>query len=260
MNNRINDLISTKKDILSIYFTAGYPALNDTLKIIEKLVEEGVDLIEVGVPFSDPVADGPVIQKSNTKAIENGMTVERLFDQLSGLRELVDIPIIMMSSINPILRFGFENFCKKCHEIGADGLIIPDLPVEEYEEQYKAITTQYDLMNILLITPSTVDDRIAQIDDCSEGFIYMVSSSSTTGNKKSFEDDFGDFATRIEQMNLKNKCITGFGIHDRNSFDKVCEYSVGGIIGSAFVDALVSEEVIEKSIASFMRQFERLKQ
>lgn len=257
MENRINNLLNSKNNILSIYFTAGYPELNDTMKIIEQLEANGADLLEIGVPFSDPVADGPTIQHSNTVAIENGMTVKLLFDQLKEVRKTVDIPLIMMSSLNPILQYGFQNFCEKCREIDVDGLIIPDLPIEEYIDNYKSIVEANGLRNIILVTPASTDERIRLVDENTEGFIYMVSSSSTTGENKNFTSDFKAFASRLEEMKLKNPLITGFGIKDKVSFDQVCEYSKGGIIGSAFVKAVVAESDVSKSIENFMKPFNK---
>ncbi len=253
--NRINELLSSKENILSIYFTAGYPGLNDTVEVVETLEKEGADLIEIGVPFSDPIADGPTIQNTNTKALENGMSVKLLFDQLKDIRKKVDLPLIMMSSLNPIIQYGFEEFCKQCKEVDVDGLIIPDLPVEEYVEEYKEIVEKYDLRNIILITPASTDARIRMVDENTNAFIYMVSSSATTGMNKKFSSDFEDFANRLKAMNLKNPLITGFGIHDRKSFDQVCQFSKGGIIGSAFVKAVTGQKEVEQEIKEFMTQF-----
>ncbi|WP_422358734.1 tryptophan synthase subunit alpha [Reichenbachiella sp.] len=255
MGNRINNLLNIKDNILSIYFTAGYPGLGDTVEVIEELVDNGVDLLEIGVPFSDPVADGPTIQHSNTVAIENGMTVKLLFEQLKDIRKSVDIPLIMMSSLNPIVQYGFENFCKKCKEIDVDGLIIPDLPVEEYIDNYKVIVEENGLRNIILVTPASTDERIRLVDENTDGFIYMVSSSSTTGENKNFTSDFESFAGRLKSMNLKNPLITGFGIKDKNSFNQVCQFSKGGIIGSAFVKAIGETQDIKSNIEKFMNQF-----
>ena len=252
--NRINSLLSKKDNILSIYFTAGYPNLGDTELIIKTLEESGADLLEVGVPFSDPIADGPTIQNTNTAAIENGMTVKLLFEQLDDIRSKVSIPLIAMSSLNPILQYGFENFCAQCKEVGLDGLIIPDLPVEEYVHEYKDIVERYGLKNIILITPASTDDRIKMVDDNTDAFIYMVSSSAITGANKKFATDFEAFADRLERMDLNNPRITGFGIRDKKTFDEVCKTSKGGIIGSAFVKALEKGNV-EGSVKSFMSQF-----
>ncbi|WP_109830607.1 tryptophan synthase subunit alpha [Reichenbachiella versicolor] len=253
--NRINKLLAEKDNILSIYFTAGYPSFDDTRTVVKSLQDNGADLIEIGVPFSDPIADGPTIQYTNTIALENGMTVENLFQQLVDVREDVEVPLIMMSSLNPILQYGFEEFCKKCKEVGVDGLIIPDLPVEEYIAEYKTIVEGYGLRNVILITPASTDDRIRLIDDNTDAFIYMVSSSAITGTNTKFASDFSAFASRLEQMKLKNPRITGFGISDKESFDKVCETSKGGIIGSAFVKALKDSKDVAKSIGDFMVQF-----
>lgn len=255
MENRINNLLESKDDILSIYFTAGFPKRNDTRSVIKKLQAEGADLIEVGVPFSDPVADGPIIQSSNTKAIENGMTVELLFEQLEGIRDEVEIPLIMMSSLNPIMQYGFDRFCVKCQAVGVDGLIIPDLPVEEYISDYKSIVEANGLRNIILVTPASTDERIRLVDEHTNGFIYMVSSSSTTGENKNFASDFEQFAHRLNDMNLANPLITGFGIKDKDSFDQVCKFSKGGIIGSAFVRQIGKAGETDQNIAEFMHQF-----
>lgn len=255
--NRITEVVQNKDNILSIYFTAGFPKLDDTVAIIEQLESRGADLIEIGVPFSDSIADGPTIQKSNTKSLENGMSVALLFEQLKDIRKTVKIPLIMMSSLNPILQYGFDKFCKESAEIGVDGLIIPDLPVEEYIDNYKSVVEANGLLNIILITPASTEERIRMIDDNTEGFIYMVSSSATTGLNKNFESDYAAFASRLEAMNLKNSLITGFGIHDKKSFDQVCGFSKGGIIGSAFVKAIDASENVMLSIDDFMSQFDR---
>jgi tryptophan synthase alpha chain len=253
--NRINKLLSEKDNILSIYFTAGYPNLTDTCDIIETLEQTGADMIEVGVPFSDPIADGPTIQHTNTVALENGMTVKLLFDQLSDVRKKVSLPLIMMSSLNPIIQFGFDAFCAECKEIDVDGLIIPDLPVEEYVSEYKDTVEKYGLKNIILVTPASTDTRIRVIDENTDAFIYMVSSSATTGMNKNFSSDFSNFAERLKTMNLKNPLVTGFGIHDKKSFDQVCQSSKGGIIGSAFVKALADSQNVTNSVKKFMSQF-----
>lgn len=255
MENRINNLLKTKDNILSIYFTAGYPGLNDTVSIIKQLERDGADMLEIGVPFSDPVADGPIIQQSNTVAIENGMTVKLLFEQLKDIRKEVSLPLIMMSSLNPILQYGFEKFCLKCKEIDVDGLIIPDLPVEEYIENYKSIVEANALRNIILVTPASTDGRIQKVDENTDGFIYMVSSSATTGMNNNFTSDFESFANRLSKMKLKNPLITGFGIKDKKSFDQVCKFSKGGIIGSAFVKAVAETSEVSENIKKFMNQF-----
>ncbi len=254
MKNRINKLFKDdKENILSIYFTAGYPQLNDTVPIIEELVKNGTGLIEIGMPFSDPVADGPVIQHSSLVALNNGMTIKKLFEQLQGIREKVDIPLILMGYLNPVIQFGVENFCKKCAEVGIDGLILPDLPMNIYLEEYKDLFEQYGLHNILLITPQTSEKRLHEIDDASSGFIYMVSSSSTTGAKNSVADFHLDYFERIRNLKLKNPRLIGFGISNKETFDNACKYAQGAIIGSAFVKALDDKIPLEERISGFVK-------
>ena len=204
--NRIKKKLQEDKKILSIYFSAGYPKLNDTVKIIEDLEKNGVDLIEIGLPFSDPLADGPTIQESSTAALKNGMHTALLFDQLKDIRKTVSIPLIIMGYFNPVLQYGVEAFCAQCEKIGIDGLILPDLPLDVYKEEYEAIFKKYGLINVFLITPQTSEERIRAIDDASEGFIYMVSSASTTGAKQGFGSEQSDYFDRIAQMDLKSNC------------------------------------------------------
>ncbi len=253
MNNRINKLFQEKKErVLSIYFTAGYPELNDTKTIIQELVKNGVDLIEIGMPFSDPVADGPVIQQSSMVSLNNGMSVRKLFEQLQDIRESVDIPLILMGYLNPVLQYGMEAFCAKCNEIGIDGLILPDLPPSVYEEDYKAIFEANNLHNIFLITPQTSDERIHEIDELSTGFIYMVSSNATTGAKSSVSDFQKDYFERVKKLNLKNPQVIGFGISNAETFANACQFANGAIIGSAFVKALEGSESLEQKISGFI--------
>lgn len=252
--NRINKLFQDKKEnILSVYFTAGHPSLNDTVEIIQQLEKNGVDLIEIGMPFSDPTADGPTIQRSSETALKNGMSLKLLFEQLKDIRSTVKIPLILMGYINPVYQFGVEKFCEKCAETGIDGLILPDLPLDEYEAFYKPVFEKYNLHNILLITPQTGEQRILQIDEASSGFIYMVSSSSTTGSGKKVEDFQREYFERIKAMNLKNPRIIGFGISDRATFENACKYASGAIIGSAFVKAIDSERKLEQSVTGFIK-------
>ncbi|RKS43368.1 tryptophan synthase alpha chain [Gillisia mitskevichiae] len=236
--NRIQSKLQEDKKLLSIYFTAGYPQIDDTVSIIEDLENNGVDMIEIGLPFSDPLADGPTIQESSTKALKNGMTTEKLFQQLKDIRKTVKIPLIIMGYFNPMLQYGVEDFCKKCEEIGIDGLIIPDLPVDVYSEKYQAIFEKHNLINVFLITPQTSEERIRFIDSVSNGFIYMVSSASVTGSTSGFGEDTKDYFKRISEMNLKNPQVVGFGINDKQSFKEATEYSNGAIIGSAFIKDL----------------------
>jgi len=256
MKNRITSLFEKKDEkILSIYFTAGYPELNDTLKIISQLEKSGADLVEIGMPFSDPVADGPVIQQSSEEALKNGMTIHLLFEQLKRIRKSVSIPLILMGYLNPVMQYGIEDFCKKCKEIGIDGTIIPDLPLEIYETEYKEIFEQNSLSNIFLVTPQTSDERIRKIDKLSTGFIYMVSSSSTTGVKGAVNEEQVAYFERIRAMNLRSKRLIGFGISDRSSFEKSSGYANGAIIGSAFIKALEGKETIETKVKEFMQRF-----
>ena len=241
--NRIQQKSQEDKKILSIYFTAGYPNLNDTINIIQNLEKSGVDLIEIGLPFSDPLADGPTIQASSTQALKNGMTTAALFDQLKDIRNSVKIPLIIMGYFNPILQYGVEDFCKKCQEIGIDGLIIPDLPVDVYNDNYKAIFETYGLINIFLITPQTSVERIRFIDSISKGFIYMVSSTSVTGSQSGFGDEQTQYFKRIANMNLKNPQIVGFGIHNNETFLQASTFAKGAIIGSAFIKQLTNNGV-----------------
>lgn len=254
MNNRINHLFEIKKEnILSVYFTAGHPNLNDTVEIIQQLEKNGVDLIEIGMPFSDPTADGPTIQRSSETALKNGMSLKLLFEQLKDIRQTVKIPLILMGYINPVYQFGVEKFCEKCAETGIDGLILPDLPLDEFEAFYKPVFEKHNLHNILLITPQTSEERIRQIDQASAGFIYMVSSSSTTGSGKRVEDFQRDYFERIQSMNLRNPRLIGFGISDRATFENACKYASGAIIGSAFVKAIDSEMKIQAAVSQFVK-------
>ena len=233
--NRIDKKLAEKNQILSIYFTAGYPSLNDTKQIILDLEQSGVDMIEIGLPFSDPLADGPVIQQSGSVALQNGMTTEVLFQQLAAIRKEVKIPLLIMAYFNPILQYGVEKFCAQCAQVGIDGVIIPDLPVLVYESEYKAIFQKYNLYNIFLITPQTTPERVKYIDSISNGFIYMVSSNSTTGEKNSVAHATQTYFERIAKYNLKNPQIVGFGIHDTDSFKKATTFQKGAIIGSDFI-------------------------
>lgn len=241
--NRINLKLKEDKKIQSIYFTAGYPSLNDTVSIIKELEQSGVDMIEIGLPFSDPLADGPVIQDSSSKAIENGMTTKLLFEQLKNIRNEVQIPLLIMGYFNPIMQFGVEQFCKKCHEIGIDGLIIPDLPVEIFVEQYKLLFEKYGLKNIFLITPQTTDERILQIDQLSDSFIYMVSTAAITGGSSEFGKQQTEYFKRIHSMQLKNPQIIGFGIKDKQTFNQALQFQKGAIIGSEFIKFLKENSI-----------------
>lgn len=254
--NRINQALRKKESgiggankMLSIYFTAGYPNTNDTVPIIKELEKSGVDMIEIGLPFSDPLADGPTIQASSTEALQNGMTTEKLFGQLATIREDVSIPLLIMGYFNPILQYGVEEFCQKCQEIGIDGLIIPDLPVDVFHEEYKSVFEKYGLFNVFLITPQTSDERIQFIDSISNGFIYMVSSASTTGARNEFDDSQMEYFQRINDLKLKTPQIVGFGISNHKTFAQATQFTSGAIIGSAFVKFIENNSV--ENIASF---------
>lgn len=253
--NKINKLFKDKNNnILSVYFTAGFPGLQDTGIIIKELQDNGVDMIEVGMPFSDPLADGPTIQHTSEVALSNGMTIRLLFDQLAKVEiKNSKAAILLMGYLNPVLQYGIEKFCKDAAALGVDGVILPDLPMQEYLDEYKQIFEKYNLKNVFLITPQTSDSRIRFIDEHSDGFIYMVSSSSTTGAKGKIEDIQESYFKRIQAMKLKNPTLIGFGISDGKTFEKACEYSNGAIIGSAFVKAVASSNSLKKDIATFVK-------
>ncbi len=239
--NRIKQKLQEDKKLLSIYFTAGYPKLEDTVPVITALEQAGVDMIEIGLPFSDPLADGPTIQESSTVALHNGMSTDVLFKQLKDVRKKVSIPLIIMGYFNPVLQYGVEAFCKKCEEIGIDGIILPDLPIDVYQAEYETIFKDHGLLNIFLITPQTSDARIHQIDQGSNGFIYMVSSASTTGAKTGFGKEQHAYFERIANMDLKNPQIVGFGISNASTFQQATTYAKGAIIGSAFIKSLTEK-------------------
>lgn len=245
--NRLNNLFATKKqDLLSIYYTAGYPELNTTVDIAEALEKAGVDFLEIGFPYSDPVADGPTIQNSSQKALDSGMTLNLLFEQLADLRKRISIPILLMGYVNPIVQYGVERFCKKAAEVGVDGIIVPDLPLYEYETMYAKYFIDNNLSNIFLVTPQTAPDRIKKIDNLSSSFIYLLSSSSITGGSLNVSDSIEAYYTRVKAMNLSNPTIIGFGISDNATFTKACQYANGAIVGSKFVKLLDEENYMDK--------------
>lgn len=255
--NRITKLFQEKpNNVLNIYFTAGFPNLNDTATVLEALQEAGADIAEIGMPYSDPVADGETIQQSNQIALDNGMSLKVLFQQLKGIRAKVSMPIILMGYINPVVQFGIENFCKKCQEVGVDGLILPDLPMDEYYEEYKPIFEQYGILNIFLITPQTTESRIRRIDEISDGFIYMVSSASVTGGTSGITDTMETYFNRVNAMNLRNPRLIGFGIKDNDTFTKASQYAAGAIIGSQFIRVLqnaANKSTIYNDIVSYIK-------
>ncbi|MGZ3757898.1 MAG: tryptophan synthase subunit alpha [Mucilaginibacter sp.] len=245
--NRLNKLFNTGKgNLLSVYFTAGYPELDSTLVIAEALEKAGVDFLEIGFPYSDPVADGPTIQHSSQQALDAGMTLTVLFDQLKELRKHITIPILLMGYVNPIVQFGVERFCKMAAEVGVDGIIVPDLPMYEYEKLYSHFFIDNGLSNIFLVTPQTSEDRIRKIDELSNSFIYLLSSSSITGGQLNVSDNIEAYYQRVKAMELKNPAIIGFGISDNASFSKACQYATGAIVGSAFVKLLGQPDYLEK--------------
>jgi tryptophan synthase alpha chain len=251
--NRLNQLFNTKKqDLLSIYFTAGYPALNTTVDIAEALEKAGADFLEVGFPYSDPVADGPTIQASSQQALENGMTLNVLFEELKELRKRVTIPIIMMGYCNPMVQYSVERFCQTAAEVGVDGVIVPDLPMYEYENLYRDTFAKYGLSNIFLVTPQTSEERIRKIDALSNSFIYLLSSSSITGGSLNVSDNIEAYYNRVKAMQLKNPLIIGFGISNNATFTKACQYANGAIVGSAFVKYLGSRPDYLAGIGEFI--------
>ena len=254
MNNRIIELFQKKKkEVLTIYFTAGFPKLEDTTRILKALEKAGVDMIEIGIPYSDPLADGPIIQESGSKALENGMTVKLLFEQLKDIRKEVSLPILFMGYFNPMLQYGIEEFCQKSKEIGIDGLIIPDLPFYQYNTFYKKTFEENNLSNVFLVTPQTGNERLKVIDEASNGFIYVVSTNSTTGNNSKKIEDNQAYFERIQQANLKNPTLIGFNIKDSASFLNASTYSNGAIIGSAFIKAIENSTDLEGDIEKFVK-------
>jgi tryptophan synthase alpha chain len=251
--SRIEQLFKRKSNrILNVYCTAGYPYLNGTVEVMKALEENGADLIELGMPYSDPLADGPVIQHSSTIAIANGMTIETLFEQLKDFRKQVTVPAILMGYMNPILQYGLEKFCASAAAVGIDGIILPDLPMYEFETEYKELFQQHGLNFIFLITPETSEERIRKIDSLSSGFIYAVSSSSTTGNNKAIEGQQAYFK-KLHGMKLSNPILVGFGIKDKQTFNAACEYTNGAIIGSAYIKALENSSNVGQSTKEFLK-------
>jgi len=254
--NRIDKLFQNRQgDILSVFFTAGYPNLDSTGEIIMNLAKAGADMIEIGMPFSDPLADGPVIQGSSRKALQNGMSIKLLFKQLDGIRDRITIPMLLMGYINPVLKFGMENFCRKCSETGIDGIIIPDLPPDIFMDQFSGLFEKHNLYNIQLVTPQSDFERIRMIDSVSKGFLYLVSSFSVTGRKEGFTEYQMSYFKRIRDMNLKNPGLIGFGISDKRTFKEACSMAQGAIIGSAFVRMLNEDGSGFETIRAFVDRF-----
>lgn len=256
--NRIDKLFQHKKNnILSVFYTAGYPQLNDTIPVAEMLEQAGADMIELGFPFSDPIADGPVIQQSNVKAISNGMNLMVLLQQVRELRKRVSLPVVLMGYVNPVMQYGIEKFIKDAAESGADGIIVPDLPVEEYIERYRAVAMQADLRVIFLVAPTTSDERIRLLDEISTGFLYAVSLSGVTGVRQGFSESQRQFLQRLQKLQLKNPVLAGFGISDAESFSNVCRYVNGAIVGSAFVEWLGEGGGVKENISGFICRFQQ---
>lgn len=252
--NRIHYLFNTKQDrVLSIYFTAGFPKLEDTIPVMEAIEAGGADIIEIGIPYSDPIADGPTIQDSNMIALENGMSMKKLFDQLKGFRAKVHLPVVLMGYLNPIIQFGMEEFCKKCKEVGVDGLIVPDLPMQQYLDEYKSLFDSYGLVNTFLISPQTSEKRIREIDENTDGFIYMVSSHSITGAKADISAEQIAYFERVKAMNLKNPRLIGFGISDAQTFTTASQFSNGAIIGSAFIKKIKDAQNLNQDIQDYIQ-------
>ncbi|PVY40751.1 tryptophan synthase subunit alpha [Pontibacter virosus] len=260
MENRIQKLFAQKPQaLLSVYFTAGFPNLEDTVPIILELEKNGVDLIEIGMPFSDPLADGPTIQQSSEVAIRNGMTIPKLFEQLKDIRQHTQIPLVLMGYLNPVMQYGVERFLQKASELGIDGLILPDLPLSDYVREYKALFEQNGLSNIFLITPQTPEQRIREIDTHTDGFIYMVSSASVTGSTTGQSVVNTSYFERVNGLGLRNPGVIGFGIHNHETFTQACNHASGAIIGSAFIKALAKEGSLTENIKTFIQSI-RLKE
>lgn len=252
--SRLKQLFEQRnKKIISLYYTAGYPQLDSTLEVLKSIEKSGGDLVEIGMPFSDPLADGPVIQASSQQALKNGMSLSKLFEQLDGFRKEIAIPVVLMGYINPVLQFGMEKFLKSCQQVGVDGVILPDLPLNEFEKNYRALFEKYQIDFIFLVTPETSQERLQEIDAAGSGFIYAVSSSSTTGTDKTW-NKLAAYFKRLADSNLKNPVLTGFGVKDKNSFEKASQYTQGAIIGTAFIKVLAENKSnLDKGISEFIR-------
>ncbi len=253
--SRLKELFERKKHrVLNVYCTAGFPQLHSTLEVMQALEQNGADIIELGMPYSDPLADGEVIQQSSSVAIANGMTIQVLFEQLANMRQSVRIPVILMGYMNPVLQYGFERFCADAAAVGVDGLILPDLPEHEFETQYGAVINQHGLDFIFLVTPETSEARVRKLDTLSSGFLYAVSSSSTTGSNQQM-NDVGAYLKRLQGYGLRNPVLVGFGIKDKASFDAACAQSNGAIIGTAFIRTLQeSNGDIPSTVQVFLQQ------
>ncbi|MBO9594918.1 MAG: tryptophan synthase subunit alpha [Niabella sp.] len=251
--SRLKELFAKKgKNVLNVYCTAGFPQVNSTLPVMEALQENGADIIELGMPYSDPLADGAVIQNSSTIALQGGMTLSLLFEQLKPMRNHIHIPVVLMGYMNPVLQYGFEKFCADAAAAGVDGLILPDLPPFEFETTYKAIVDRYGLSFIFLVTPETSEERVRKLDALSSGFLYAVSSSSTTGNEKDFSA-VEQYLERLQHYGLNNPVLVGFGIKDQDTFSRACKYANGAIIGSAYIKALDGQTDLAAATRHFIK-------
>lgn len=258
MTNKLTTLFQHKHTgILNMYCTAGYPDLNSTATVIQALQNSGADIIELGIPYSDPIADGPVIQQSNMQALANGISIPVIFDQLQAAKENIHVPVILMGYMNPVLQYGIDKFCEDSEAAGVAGVILPDLPIYEFETQYRTLFVKHNLCFIFLVTPETSEERIRQIDKLSSGFIYAVSSSSTTGGTKSIKGELSYFK-RLQEMKLRNPVLVGFGIKDKETFDTACTYTHGAIIGSAYINALKSATNIAEATSEFINTLKRM--
>jgi tryptophan synthase alpha chain len=253
--NRLDELFNRKnKRVLNVYCTAGFPFFDSTMEVMRALQDNGADLIELGMPYSDPLADGPVIQSSSSQAIANGMTIYKLFEVLKGFRQEINVPVVLMGYMNPVLQFGFEKFCASCAAVGIDGLILPDLPIFEFENEYASIIKKHGLRFIFLVTPETSEERIRKLDSLSTGFLYAVSSSSTTGNERNMEQQISYFR-KLKEMKLNNPVLVGFGIKNKQTFDTACAYANGAIIGTAYIRAVEKARTSTESIESITKDF-----
>tara|TARA_B100000809_G_scaffold247414_1_gene276420 strand:- start:77 stop:844 length:768 start_codon:yes stop_codon:yes gene_type:complete len=250
--SRIEQTFKNNQNILNVYLTAGFPNLNDTIEIVQELARNGVDMVEIGMPFSDPLADGPTIQNSSQIAIKNGITLELIFDQVKEIRKTVDIPIVLMGYYNQVLQYGADSFFEKAKAIGVDGFIIPDLPLDIYEKEHQYKVETLGLDRVFLITPQTTDERIKLIDSKSSGFLYVVSSFAITGSKSDIQQSQIDYFKRINSLNLKNPKLIGFGISDKKTFDTACQHAQGAIIGSAFIKAIEESKNIKQTVKEFI--------
>lgn len=251
-SGRFQELFSKKqRGVLNVYCTAGFPKLESTLQVMQALQDQGVDIIELGMPYSDPLADGPVIQQSSMQALQNGMTLNRLFEQLRNFREIIHLPVVLMGYLNPLLQYGFEKFCADAAAIGIDGLIIPDIPLNAFEKEYGPVINKNGLSFIFLVTPETSEERVRQFDGLSSGFLYAVSSSSITGSEKDFTP-VSEYLSRLQALKLKNPVLVGFGIKDKETFDTACRFANGAIIGSAYIKALADTDDIQQATAQFI--------